>query len=328
MEKKRNWLQGLLAAIGLLVLILDSALAVKGATAGLELCIKTVIPPLFPFFVLSSVLTTSLMEIDFSPFRLLGKALGMSERASSVLVSALLGGYPVGAKCVGDLYQRRLISQQEAERLLAFCSNAGPSFLFGMVAAYFPDPKTAWVIWLIHIGGALLTAMVIPPAEGKNIKPNQEADIPTGSAIVSAAKAMELVCCWVILFRMIITFLEAWFLWALPDWAQILTMGLLELTNGCCQLTEIADVRIRFVLCCCMLSFGGICVLLQTASVTKGLRLWYYWKGKLLQTMFSLLFSCSIVTGHRLLFAAFVPILILVFRKIQNRYGNPHLFPV
>ena len=53
MERKKTGLQGAMAGVGLLILILDSSLALEGARTGMDLCIRTVIPSLFPFFVLS-----------------------------------------------------------------------------------------------------------------------------------------------------------------------------------------------------------------------------------------------------------------------------------
>ena len=114
----------------------------------------------------------------------------------------------------------------------------------------------------------------------------------------------------------------------LPVWAQIALMGFLELTNGCCGLALIADVRLRFVLCSGILSFGGICVLLQTASVTKGLSLSGYLKGKLMQTVFSLLLSSMAVLKQGWILGFLIPFLMIIFRKTQNRYGNPRLIPV
>jgi len=143
-----------------------------------------------------------------------------------------------------------------------------------------------------------------------------------GSVILSAAKAMCLVCCWVILFRILIVFLKEWFLWMLPQWAQVLLMGMLELTNGCCELQLISNVQLRFVLCSCMLAFGGVCVLLQTISVTKGLSLVWYLKGKLQQTVFSLLLSLAAVSGQGPLILTVIPVLIMLLRKKQNRYSN------
>lgn len=327
MDRKQNRLHGILAAAGLLVLVLDSRLALEGAKSGVELCLKTVVPSLFPFFVLSMMLTDSLAGW-YSP--LLHKTayiLGIPQNGISVLIPAFLGGYPVGAKCIGDLYRQNQIEKQEAERLLAFCSNAGPSFLFGMVSAFFPDRKAVWLLWLIHILSAVLTALALPAGKtdtGIPPKNHQEQN----SAILSAAKAMALVCCWVVLFRTIITFLQKWFFWMLPGQAQVFIIGILELANGCCELQRIADISLRFVLCAGMLSFGGICVLLQTVSVTPGLSVRWYIKGKLMQTAFSLLLSCSFVAGVRFTATLWIPIFMIILLKKQKNCRNPKTLTV
>lgn len=328
MTWKQSHTQRTIAAIAFLVLIFDSRLALEGAQSGVELCIKTVIPSLFPFFVLSVILTNS--PQDKSPYfiRRISKTLGISKAAETILIPAVLGGYPIGAKCVGDLYQRKQISRYEAERLLAFCSNAGPAFLFGMVSGFFPEKKMVWLLWLIHLFSAVLTATTIPVIKAKEHTLQPVKVSRNTSTILSAASAMCCVCCWVILFRIIIHMLEVWIFWMLPEWAQPLLMGILELTNGCCELLRITDVKLRFVLCSCILAFGGICVLLQTASVTQGLSVGCYVKGKLTQTVFSFLMSCAIVSAHGLMIAASIPVWLYIFRKIQNKYGNPRAVPV
>ena len=328
MVRNRNCLQGLLAAAGMLVLILDSGLALEGARDGLTLCIQTVIPSLFPFFVLSSVLLSALSEQDSILIKLLAKKLMIPQRAASLVIPGFLGGYPVGAKCVADLYESRQISKKDAQRLLAFCSNAGPSFLFGMVACCFPERKAAWLLWFIQILSALLTAAVIPGQAEQMLPQPEKGKAGKPSALISSARAMGVVCCWVILFRMLITFLSHWCLWLFPVWVQVFLTGILELTNGCCQLMLISDVRLRFILCSCMLSFGGICVLLQTASVIGELKLGSYLGGKLIQTAFSLLLSLCITNSSVIPIAVTLPLLVVILRKIQNRYGNFGFFPV
>ncbi len=328
MERKKTGLQGAMAGAGLLILIFDSSLALEGARTGMDLCIRTVIPSLFPFFVLSAILTNSLKNYGASKLQVVSGFLGIPPSAASVLIPSFLGGYPVGAKCVGDLYQKHQISKTDAERLLSFCSNAGPSFLFGMVSGFFPERKCIWLLWFIHVLSALLTAIAIPPKaqSGCSLLPEKK---PREEAIIwSAAKAMGMVCCWVVLFRMVITFLNAWLFWLFPVWIKVLLVGLLELTNGCCELLLISDVNLRFVVCSCMLSFGGICVLFQTSAVTNGLSLGYYVKGKFLQAAFSLLISSWIVFKQDLLLLTVIPVLVILLRKSQKRYRNPNALPV
>ena len=328
MERKNQNIQWMAAAVGLLVLIFDSERALEGARSGVDLCIRTVIPSLFPFFVLSLILTDSIPVSTAASVRKFCEGTGLPAAVASLLVPSFLGGYPVGAKCIGDLYRKQQISKPAAQQLLTFCSNAGPSFLFGMVSGFFPEQKMVWELWLIHILSALLTGLSFPGQKEEQLFCTAEKQSSQNAAVFSAAKAMALVCCWVILFRTMIAFLKAWFLWLLPEWAQVFLTGILELTNGCCELLLIEDLKLRFVLCSCMLAFGGICVVFQTASVINGLSLVCYLKGKFLQTVYSFLLSCTLILEHRLFPGAMIPVFVMILRKTQNRYGNPGAFPV
>lgn len=323
MKRKQHLIQGILAATGLMILILDSRLALEGASAGVELCIKTIIPSLFPFFVLSMILTNTLSDWNSYPILAAAKFLGIPGSAVSVMIPSILGGYPVGAKCVGDLYQKQQISSAEAERMLSFCSNAGPSFLFGMVSGFFPERKWVWLLWAIHLFSAVLTAFVIPGEKEQEHSPLQKSKQQETAVILPAAKAMGLVCCWVILFRILISFLDVWFFWLCPQWLRVFLMGILELANGCCGLHLVTDLRLRFILCSCMLAFGGICVLFQTASVTQGLSLGHYLRGKFLQTFFSFLLSLAVAAEKGLLAVSVIPVLMILLKKTKNNYRNP-----
>ena len=83
--KNRNPYVGLAAGIGMLILILDSKTALEGARAGLDLCIRTVIPSLFPFFVLSMVFTGALMGTSLRWLRPVGALCGMPGGAEPLL---------------------------------------------------------------------------------------------------------------------------------------------------------------------------------------------------------------------------------------------------
>lgn len=327
MKWNKRCLSRSIAVLCLVLLIFDSRVILEGVRTGMELCLKTVIPSLFPFFVISLVLINTSNDRISRLSQVLMRILKIPETAASVLIPSFLGGYPVGAKCVGDLYHREQISKGEADRLLTFCSNAGPSFLFGILSQFFSDRKLIWMLWIIHILSAVLTAMIIPVKKTDFVS-QPRMQISEKSILLAAARAMCIVCCWVVLFRGIIHFLNSWFCWCLPVWTQVCLTGILELTNGCCQLSLISDVGVRFVLCSCLLAFGGVCVLLQTASVTEGLSLWCYMKGKMIQTLFSLWLSCTIVFDKNIIFAGFLPILLMLLRKIQNRYRNPRVIPV
>jgi hypothetical protein len=155
---------GLAAAAGMLILILDSRTALDAARESVQFVIQTVIPSLFPFFFLSGWLTGS----DCRSFRILSLAARLfrvPNSCSYLLLPAFLGGYPSGAQAIASAQQQGKLSKDNAQRLLGYCSNAGPSFLFGILASYFPAVWMCWLLWAIHIAGALLAALPLYSAQ-------------------------------------------------------------------------------------------------------------------------------------------------------------------
>lgn len=288
---RRAIVPGAAAAAGMLVLILDGRTALTGAQEGIWLCLRTVIPSLFPFFVLSGILVGSLLGSSVSLLRPVGTLLGMPEGTESLLIGGFLGGYPVGARGIRDAWKQGSLSREDAERLLCFCNNAGPAFLFGMAAPLFSKSFSGWVLWGIQLASSLGTGMLLrrDPRQMSPLMPRKPPALM--DSIRSALTATAQVCGWVVLFRIITCFLERWFLWLLPVWAATGVTGLLELSNGCIALADVESESLRFLLCSTMLSSGGLCVGMQTASVTEGLSLKGYCLGKLTQTLLSILFS-------------------------------------
>lgn len=297
MKIRNTLITGICASVGMLFLILDSRTALNGAMEGISLCVRTVIPSLFPFFVLSVLLTSVLSGSAIPCISLIGKHCGIPKGAESILLVGLLGGYPVGAQCVAQAFASGQISRTDARRMLGFCSNAGPAFIFGVVGSLFSSLKTTFLLWLIHILSALTVGILLPGHSSAS------ASIPTGKgmdlsdAMNRSIRILAVVCGWVILFRIILAFLQRWFLWLLPQEGQILISGILELTNGCIGLALLPEEGLRFILASAFLSFGGVCVGMQTVSVLRqaGLDAGFYFPGKLLQMCVSLFLSAMAV---------------------------------
>lgn len=281
---------GIAAFFGMVILILDAPTALLGAQEGVELCIRTVIPSLFPFLVLSILMNGSLAGSSASLLRPIGRLFGVPAGMEALLISAFLGGYPVGAQAVAEAYRTGSINKEEAQHLLGFCNNPGPAFLFGMVSASFSDGWTVWTVWtVIFLSAWMVSKASSCQAASASLPAGKSIGLP--AAMNSAIRVMAAVCGWVVLFRVILSFLDRWVLWIFPDLFRAAIAGIMELTNGCCLLPQIPDERQRFVLCCTILTFGGLCVTMQTASVLSGLSLGRYLQDKLLQTMLSLLLS-------------------------------------
>ena len=300
------------AAAVMMMLILDSKCALAGATEGLELCIRRVIPTLFPFFVLSTILTTSITKLPKSFLKLFR----ISPNAGAALLTGLLGGYPVGARAVSQAYENGAISKVEARRLLPICNQCGPSFIFGMGMALFSDVRVCLAVWLIQLFSAVLLARILPATPTFSMKKSSVKDVSLPEALKSGLYTTATVCGWVILFRILFRFLERWFLWSMPPVAQISLCGLLELANGFTELSNISNVELRFVLCVIIASFGGVCVSMQTFSVLHpDLDRRAYFPGKVLQASIGALLATVMIRKFRL-----IPLLCVIICGIYMVY--------
>ena len=338
---KKRMLRNLIPLLGILALIFDSRTALSGAQSGIFLCIQSVIPSIFPFLVLSGMLTSAMMGTNLRFLRPLGRLLGIPIGAECIYLVGILGGYPTGALTVHTAWERGYVNKKDAERMLAFCNNAGPSFLFGILASRFPEFWMPWLLWGIHILSSILVGVILPGKSRSEQKITPVSQISLNVSLKRAVVTMGYICGWVILFRCILEFLDRWVLWLVPTPVRIGVYGILELANGCCNLQQIQYLGTRFMMSSIILSFGGLCVYMQTASVTGKLGLGQYLTGKLLQGMFSLIFSWILQwllfpSGEKVeISVIYLPVLMLIafvfvmfMRKKKNRASIPQMVGV
>lgn len=286
----RNNMTAVLSAAGILALILDSRTALSGAASGIELCLKSILPSLFPFLFLCTVMADSIWGSQSTVLRFLGKKTGIPNGAESLLIAAALGGYPAGAQAVAAAFRSGKLNRQDAEHLLRFCNNAGPSFLFGIISSQFQQRSMVWALFAIHLLSALWTGSLHANTTNSSaVLQARNSTIP--ETLKQSVKTMSFVCGWIVLFRILTEYLTKWVFCLVPGDLQVVFAGMLELSNGCCALSLIDDPCLRFLACSCLLAFGGLCVTMQTASVIEGLSLKAYLQGKAVQILVSFLLS-------------------------------------
>lgn len=288
---KKRCVAAIFPFLGMLMLILDARTALAGAKAAVELCLTTVIPSLFPFFVLSNLLTGALSGSDIPGLRSMGRWLGIPGGCEGIFLTGLLGGYPTGAQAVYRAWKDERLSTAEARRLLSFCSNAGPAFLFGILGQKFPHLWIVWLLWGIHILSATMVAVLCRHSSTEFRPAQMENGMDLTGAVKQAVTVCGWVCGWIVLFRVAMAFCQSWFLWLLPKAGQVAFYGLLELTGGCCALDNVENIGLRFVMASGMVSLGGMCVAMQTASVTGALGIGSYLLGKITQCAISIVLA-------------------------------------
>ena len=323
MNRRSEILVGGLAALGLGLLIFDSKTALVAARDGIQLCVYTLVPTLLPFFFLSNLLTGVLMGREIKLLQPLGVLCRIPKGAEYILVAGFLGGYPLGAQCISQACESGSLSNRDGRRMLAFCNNCGPAFLFGVAGTLFQDSNVPWILFTIHLISAFIVGVILP-GEPSRCMPRKSKSPSAVQALWQSIKGLASVCGWVVLFRVLLSILDRWLLWYLPPILCATIHGIFELANGCINLSTITDPQIRFVLCSAVLSFGGLCVMMQTHSVASKVDRNLYFPGKVLQTCISLTLACLLSVPKWAIYPGAVAFLIGFFlRARENKCRNP-----
>ena len=278
---------GLLGVMALLLLCsADAAQAVRDALA---LCAQSVVPALFPFFVASSLF------IDLGCAAVLGRSLapimrrlfGVSGAGGTAFLLGIIGGYPVGGRTAGELYRSGQCEREECERLLAFCNNAGPSFILGIAGlGCFGSVRVGAWLYLIHVGAAVMVGLLFRSTSRQMGRPEKTETPRWADALIEAvrggAMSMVNICAFVVFFLVILRLFSRF-----TGIQHGAILGIVEMTNG---ILRLANDRRGFIWAAGLLGWGGLSVHCQTAAVLSGsgLSLKRYFIGKALQAAISM----------------------------------------
>lgn len=266
-----------------------------GAGTGLALCMNAVIPSLLPFMVVSGCIIKSNFARPLGAVlsKVITPVTGISSAGCVCFVTGLVGGYGAGARAVLESYRQKLISKEEAERLLAFCNNAGPLFVMGTVGVgFFGSKSVGAMLFLVQIITAIIGARVFSgnfrhrsriSGEWIYYKKNKPS---TGGLVVKAAvesgSAIITACVFVILFSAVLE--------VLPFGQYSALGGILEVTRGCSEMSIKGTEYLPYV--STFLSWGGVSVHLQANALCDGaFRMKHYYAGKIFAAVISFLIT-------------------------------------
>ncbi|MBQ5813153.1 MAG: hypothetical protein IIW34_03275 [Clostridia bacterium] len=290
-----------LFGIGLILFTKDVSAA---ASSGINLALTTVIPSLFPFFVLSTFLTSSgagarLSRLFALPVRYLFR---LPQGCAPAIVLGAIGGYPTGARTAFELYDLKICSKEECAHLLGFCSLCGPSFIFSMSHSLTGDIRYGLIIWLAHLISALIIG--IASAIGRPVpktSPNiflpakQKAAKLFTSSVSSSFSAIINVCGFIIFFSAIMPLLnKAGLFSALSGIIPIcddeippaVLYGAIEMTGGVSALASVHSSTPQLCsLAAFIIGWGGLSVHCQVLSLMgdRSIPMGKYFRGKLIQ---------------------------------------------
>ena len=247
------------------LVLMRPAEAAAGFADGLRLCASSVLPALFPFFIVCELAAgTPIMRRLAAPLHRPARLFGInSPAAPQILLLSLLGGYAVCAASVRRL--RGELTAREAALLMVLGCCAGPGFLAGCVGGLLlGSVRLGILLYAVQLAANLLCAAFAVPflPKGEHLPARQSAaaaPVSLPQAICRGVDSSLSVCGCVVFFRMA---------------GSVLHLGaagsaLLEVSAGCAAFAALGGAAALFG-CCFSVSILGLSVWAQLAMLLDG----------------------------------------------------------
>ncbi len=310
-------------------LIVYTEECIKTGKSAVAMCLETVAPSLFPFFVISNIIIGLGFAEDiaflFEP--VMRRLFNVNGSCACAFILGIVGGYPVGARTAIELYNKRLCTKAEAERLLSFCNNSGPAFILGIVGSAILDSKGAgFLLYAAHLCASITVGILFRRYKSKNssggsshvIKEvrKEHKDIKLSLVFVdsvrSAMSSVINISAFVIFFAIAVDMLFSSGIFSaaanvlscilsplgidFEKSTQLLT-GLLEITSGLWSLSGASSgFTAKLAMASFILGWAGISVHCQALSFlgNSGLSFKPYFFGKLLHAILSAAYTYAL----------------------------------
>ena len=260
-----------------------------GASYGLVLWFRHVLPTLLPYMILINVLicTPALHWICRITSTFLCPLLGTSYYGTFAVLTGFLCGYPMGAKTTSDLLNVNKISRSEASYLLSFCNNTSPAFILSYVVAQNMKERNLCIpFFLILTFTPLMLSFIfrlfyrLPESScsfpqvtpGSFSNPSESiSDNFLDRCILNAFESVTKVGGYMMMFSVLIQLLAS----VLPNTTfSLLLYSSLEISTGIRLLFSSALYTTeKIILCAFLTSFGGWCCIAQTYSMISSSQL-------------------------------------------------------
>ncbi len=248
-----------------------------GVISGLKMCSSVVIPSLFPFtvtaiFIFKLGIVDKISNFVSHPAQLIFK---MNGQEFCVFVMSCIGGYPVGAQLIANLYKENKISRNRAEKLLSCCINSGPSYIILAVGVGILSSKSlGYLLFASSLTASVLIAILVgilyknDTVDKNTVSKKADSSISDifVDATYDATSSMIKICSFIILFSAVQGLID-----------DIITNKTIksaiiffaEITNS------IISGNKNIFAISFLLGFAGLCVHLQIIAICKDLKIKY-----------------------------------------------------
>ena len=264
----------------------------------LNIWITSLLPALFPFFIVSDIL------INYDVIKYFPKVIrnsikylfNVSDNGLVIILLSMLSGFPSNARNIKNMYLDKKITKEEGEHLLYFTHFSNPMFILGTIPLILKSNKISKYILISHylaniiLGICLRKYNRVNDSNTSNYKEDKHNfGLVLTTSIRKSLDSVLGILGTLTVFLIISTLLINFF--NLDNTSSLLIKSILELTSG---LKELGSYNLLdkylLIISSCILSFGGLSVHMQVINELIDTDISYknYFIGRILQVVLSL----------------------------------------
>lgn len=264
----------------------------------LNIWITSLLPALFPFFIVSDIL------INYDVIKYFPKVIrnsikylfNVSDNGLVIILLSMLSGFPSNARNIKNMYLDKKITKEEGEHLLYFTHFSNPMFILGTIPLILNSNKISKYILISHylaniiLGICLRKYNRVNDSNNSNYKEDKHNfGLVLTTSIRKSLDSVLSILGTLTIFLIISTLLINFF--NLDNTSSLLIKSILELTSG---LKELGSYNLLnkhlLIISSCILSFGGLSVHMQVINELVDTDISYknYFIGRILQVVLSL----------------------------------------
>lgn len=283
-KKYKNIIIIIILLTTLSLYIINSNYTIKNIIDYSNLFLTKLFPPSFIFFIFSSLL------IDYGIIEAIEKILKRKSTNLYIFIISMISGFPSGAKYTKELYEKKYLTNKEANSCLLFSHFPNPLFITSTVNVIIKDSSLTIKLLL----SIIISNFIIFISQknnnsiyySKRIISNNFSNSLT-NAIKNSFSTLILIYGTSLFFYLIVTIIIKYI--CFNPYFFVLINGLFDLTKGVLS-TSILDSSIKkayFILF--FISFGGISIHMQVKGILSNSNLLYlsFVKGRIIGFLIS-----------------------------------------
>lgn len=266
---KSKYVYTVLLLIAVFALLTNAELCITAFYNGIVLWAVAVLPALMPFMVVSRLIVGNNLINSKKLNSITSKLFNSSSVSGQIFIMSLICGYPIGAKLTHELYEQKSIDSIQATKLAAFTQACSPLFIIGTIGIkLIGNIQIAIIILICHYLATIINGLIYRKFFiSKYLGEAKLSDGVTFSQSMSqAVNASLLVGGYIALFSVVIALVGSFSLIQTINNTAIVGViySLIEVTNGIAFIVKACDISVTLVLICGLVSFGGLCIIMQS----------------------------------------------------------------